>query len=95
MLSVGEDYIEVRSRLSGHDWLVKKFDMEGYPPIVLYHRHSGLGRRYHVHFVFGEDNALLAYSEIMQHERYIRERDEKRLKVTMLSNDTLMRAAFT
>lgn len=93
-LSEGEDYIEVKSRHTGQDWLVKKFDREGYPPVVLYHRHAGADCRYHVHFVYGDDNALLAYLEIMQHERYIIKRNEKRWKITTLSNRALMQAAF-
>lgn len=88
-----ESTIELESDTTHQFWMVKKFDKDGYPPVVLYHRH-GLTEQYHVHFVYEQDNALLAYSEIMQHDKYIMKRDAKRKKITSLSNKQLLYAAF-
>ena len=74
-----ESTIELQSETTLQYWMVKKFDKEGYPPVVLYHRHC-LNEQYHVHFVYEQDNALLAYSEIMQHDKYIMKRDARRKK---------------
>lgn len=86
-----DDTIEVQSCTTGQFWLVRKFDKKEYLPVVLYHRHSDhMG--YHVHFVYGDDNALLAYLEIWQHDKYIKQREAKRKSITALSNMQLVAA---
>ncbi len=66
------DYIELKSDTTKQYWMVKKFDKDGFPPVVLYHSHHG--EKYHVHFVYDVDNALLPYTEIIQHDKYIVEK---------------------
>jgi hypothetical protein len=91
IISMDENKIEMQSGSTGQFWLVRKFDQAGYHPVVLYHKHNE-NSKYHVHFVYGQDNALLAYSEIRQHDRYILKREAKRKTITKLSNIQLLAA---
>ena len=93
IISMDDNIIELQSDTTGQFWLVRKFDRAGYPPVVLYHKHCE-NSKYHVHFVYGQDNALLAYSEIRQHDRYIVKREAKRKTITKLSNFQLLEAMF-
>lgn len=92
IIDISKEHIEVKSLLTKQYWLIRKFDKEGYPPVVLFHKHS-LGEKYHVHFVYGEDNALLAYSEIRSHDKYVMKRNKKRKMITEKSNMQLLQAA--
>ncbi len=92
VLTMDDDCIELISDTTNQFWMVKKFNKEGYPPVVLYHSHNG--ERYHVHFVYEVDNALLCYSEIVQHDKYILKREKRRAKITRLSNKELVAAAY-
>ena len=93
IIEINDHKIELKSNDTGRFWLVQKFENSDYPPVVLYHKHS-YKEEYHVHFVYDQDNALLAYSEIMQHEKYIMKRDSKRRKITCLSNRQLIAAVY-
>lgn len=90
-LTWSNNSLELTSIATSQGWLIKKFNKDGFPPTVLYHKHSP-GEPYHVHYVFDSDNALLCYSEIMKHERYIIARNRKRRQTTNLSNIQLLRA---
>lgn len=93
LLQVENDVIELKSNTTGQYWLIRKFSENGYPPVVLFHKHS-VGDHYHVHFAYGQDNALLAWSEITHHDRYIQKRDAHYKKITQLSKKKLLEAAF-
>ena len=86
-----EDLIEIRSHITDHMWLIKKFNEDGYPPMVLYHSHSRY-IPYHVHNVFDNDNALLCYIEINNHDKMIAKKIELREKITNLTNKELIAA---
>ncbi|WP_022769392.1 hypothetical protein [Butyrivibrio sp. NC2007] len=93
IIEMNNKYIELKSNATSQYWLVRKFDTDGYPPVVLYHRHNNK-EHYHVHFVYAQDNALLPYTEIVKHDKYILKRDAKRKATTQLSNNMLVSAAF-
>ena len=84
------DSAEVISIDSGHYWIIKKFDKEGYPGLVLYHSHDG--RLYHVHFCYKDHDIAPAVSEIMSHDRYQKKKMKLRNKITKVSNRELMMA---
>ncbi|PHU35386.1 hypothetical protein CSX01_05315 [Pseudobutyrivibrio ruminis] len=84
------DSAEVVSSESGHYWIIKKFDKEGYPGLVLYHSHDG--RSYHVHFCYKDHDIAPAVSEIMSHDRYQKKKMKLRNKITKVSNRELMMA---
>ncbi|MCR5100479.1 MAG: hypothetical protein K6B41_03890 [Butyrivibrio sp.] len=84
------DSVEVMSIETKHYWLMKKFDKEGYPGLVLYHSHNG--RSYHVHFCYKDQDLAPAVSEIMSHDRYQKKKMKLRNKITKVSNMELMRA---
>ena len=82
--------VEAMSRDTGHYWVIKKFDKEGYPGLVLYHSHDG--ERYHVHFCYKNQDIAPAVSEIMSHDRYQKRKLKQRDKVAKMSNNELLRA---
>ena len=84
------DSVEVMSVDTKHHWIMKKFDKEGYPGLVLYHSHDG--DRYHVHFCYKEQEIAPAVSEIMSHDRYQKKKMKLRNKVTQVSNRELVAA---
>ncbi|WP_026661438.1 hypothetical protein [Butyrivibrio proteoclasticus] len=84
------DSVEVMSTETGHYWIMKKFDKEGYPGLVLYHSHDG--RSYHVHFCYKDQEIAPAVSEIMSHDRYQKKKLKLRNKITKVSNGELLRA---
>jgi hypothetical protein len=88
-----DDYIKLKSDMTGHLWVIKKFYEDGYPPMVLYHSHQK-HLDYHVHCVYDSDNALLCYKEITSHDKLITKRRDLRNKVTSLNNKQLIAAAF-
>ncbi len=88
-----DDILEIKSHMTSHMWLVKKFNDDNYPPMVLYHSHSK-NEPYHVHSVYDNDNALLCYVEITNHDKLITKRRDLRNKLTSLSNQQLVRAIF-
>lgn len=90
VLNWGDDSVEVVSKQSRHYWIIKKFDKEGYPGLVLYHSHEG--RYYHVHFCYLEQDIAPAISEILSHDRYIKKKLKLRGKITRVSNAELLRA---
>lgn len=85
-----EDSVEVMSVETKHYWIMKKFDKEGYPGLVLYHSHDG--RSYHVHFCYKDQEIAPAVSEIMNHDRYQKKKLKLRNKVTKVSNRELLMA---
>ena len=87
------DSAEVISIDSGHYWIIKKFDKEGYPGLVLYHSHDG--RLYHVHFCYKDQDIAPAVSEIMSHDRYQKKKLKLRNRITKVSNRELMMALFS
>lgn len=91
--SFEDDHIVLRSRMTKQMWLVKKFDDDNYPPMVLYHSH-GINEPYHVHCVYDNDNALLCYIEITNHDKLITERMKLRKKLTHLTNKELLEAVM-
>ena len=80
--------------MTNHMWLIKKFEDDRFPPMVLYHSHSA-NEPYHVHCVYDNDNALLCYIEINNHDKLITKRMILRKKLTQLSNKQLLEAAFS
>jgi hypothetical protein len=84
------DSVEVMSTETKHYWIMKKFDKEGYPGLVLYHSHDG--RSYHVHFCYKEQEIAPAVSEIMSHDRYQKKKLKLRNKITKVSNRELLMA---
>ncbi len=90
VLAWGDDSVEIMSIDTVHYWIIKKFDEEGYPGMVLYHSHDG--ERYHVHYCYEEHDAMLAVSEIMSHDRYQKKKMKLRNKITRVSNLELLRA---
>lgn len=88
--SLQDDSAEIMSIDTEHFWIIKKFDKEGYPGTVLYHSHDG--ERYHVHYCYKEQDAALAISEIMSHDRYQKKKLKLRNKITSMSNKELMLA---
>lgn len=92
IIDISKEHIEIKSNATDQYWLIQKFTSNGFPPVVLFHKHTASGK-YHVHFVYDEDNALLAYSEIRQHDRYILKRDKKRISITKKTNLQLLQAA--
>ena len=92
IIDIRKDHIEIISKATDQYWLIKKFTGVDFPHIVLFHKHTS-GGKYHVHFVYDVDNALLAYSEIRQHDRYIIKRDKKRKAITKKTNLQLLQAA--
>ena len=84
------DFVEVMSVDTEHYWIIKKFDKEGYPGLVLYHSHDG--NQFHVHFCYEERFIAPAISEIMSHDRYQKKKLKLRNKITKLSNKELMEA---
>ena len=85
-----DNYLELVSHMTNHMWLIKKFDDDKFPPMVLYHSHS-IKEPYHVHCVYDNDNALLCYCEINSHDKLITKR-KKLKKLTHLSNKQLIEA---
>lgn len=92
IIDISKEHIEILSQSTNQYWLIRKFTSGELPPVVLFHKHSA-GEKYHVHFVYGEDNALLAYSEIKQHDRYVLKRDKERKSITKKTNLQLLQAA--
>ncbi len=92
IIDISKEHIEIMSKATNQYWLIQKFTSVDFPPVVLFHKHTADGK-YHVHFVYAEDNALLAYSEIRQHDRYILKRDKKRKSITKKTNLQLLQAA--
>ncbi len=90
ILNWKRDSVEAMSRDAGHYWVIKKFDKEGYPGLVLYHSHDG--ERYHVHFCYKNQDIAPAVSEIMSHDRYQKRKLKQRDKITKVSNNELLRA---
>lgn len=84
----GDAWIELMSQDTKHYWIMKKFDKEGYPGLVLYHSHNG--DNYHVHFVYEDTDAMPAVSEIMSHDRYFKKKMKLRNKITQVSNRKLL-----
>lgn len=84
------DSVEIMSTETGHYWIMKKFDKEGYPGLVLYHSHDG--GKYHVHFCYKDQEIAPAFSEILSHDRYQKKKMKLRNKITKVSNMELMRA---
>ena len=91
--SLEDDHIVLRSRTTKQMWLIKKFDDENYPPMVLYHSHN-ITEPYHVHCVYDNDNALLCYIEITNHDKLITQRMKLRKKLTRLTNQQLVEAVM-
>ena len=85
-----DDSVELMSIDTRHFWIMKKFEKEGYPGLVLYHSHNG--DSYHVHFCYAETDVAPALSEIMSHDRYQKKKLKLRRKITSLSNRELMQA---
>ncbi len=85
-----DDSVEIMSIDTEHYWIIKKFDKVGYPGLVLYHSHDG--DRYHVHFVYPDQDIAPAISEIMSHDRYQKKKLRLRNKITKVSNRELMLA---
>lgn len=90
VLHMDYDSVEVVSPETKHYWIMKKFDKEGYPGLVLYHSHDG--GKYHVHFCYKDQDITPAVSEIMSHDRYQKKKMKLRNKITKVSNMELMRA---
>ncbi len=90
VLNMEHDSVEVMSTETKHYWIMKKFDKEGYPGLVLYHSHDG--RSYHVHFCYKEQEIAPAVSEIMSHDRYQKKKLKLRNKITKVSNRELLMA---
>lgn len=90
VIEQGEDSVEVISPETKHHWIMKKFDKEGYPGLVLYHSHDG--DRYHVHFCYKDQEIAPAVSEIMSHDRYQKKKLKLRNKITKVSNRELVAA---
>ena len=84
------DSVEVMSTETKHYWIMKKFDKEGYPGLVLYHSHDGSS--YHVHFCYKDKEIAPAVSEIMSHDRYLKKKTKLRNQITKVSNRELMMA---
>ena len=90
VLNMEHDSVEVMSTETKHYWIMKKFDMEGYPGLVLYHSHDGSA--YHVHFCYKGQEIAPAVSEIMSHDRYQKKKLKLRNKITKVSNRELLMA---
>ncbi len=90
ILHMNRDSVKLLSKEVKHTWIIKKFDKEGYPGVVLYHSHDR--KNYHVHFCFKDQDAMPAISEIMEHDRYQKKKMKLRKKITQVSNDELLRA---
>ena len=90
VVEMNYDSVEVMSTETKHYWIMKKFDKEGYPGLVLYHSHDG--RSYHVHFCYKGQEIAPAISEIMSHDRYQKKKLKLRNKITKVSNGELLRA---
>lgn len=90
ILNWKNDSVEVMSIDTGHYWVIKKFNKEGYPGLVLYHSHDG--KSYHVHFCYKNQEIAPAVSEIMSHDRYQKKKLKLRNKITKLSNRELLLA---
>lgn len=88
VLNWEDDSVEVMSKETGHYWIIKKFDKEGYPGLVLYHSHDR--ERYHVHFCFEGHGVSPAVSEIMSHDRYQKKKLKLINKITNVSNKELL-----
>ena len=90
VLHMDYDSVEVVSPETKHYWIMKKFNREGYPGLVLYHSHDG--EKYHVHFCYKDQEIKPAVSEIMSHDRYQMKKMKLRNKITKVSNHDLMKA---
>ncbi len=93
IISFNDDLLEIKSHMTDHMWLIKKFNNDKYPPMVLYHAHSNT-EPYHVHNVYDNDNALLCYIEINNHDKMVSRKTKLRKKLTALSNKQLIAAAM-
>lgn len=82
-----ERLIEVQSKNTQQFWLILKFKKKNFPKTVLYHRHTNHDR-YHVHYYYNDDNALLGLAEIYQHDKYVLNRNNN--NVCKISFDTLI-----
>ena len=90
ILNLDIDSVEVMSVDTRHYWIMKKFDKEGYPGLVLYHSHDGY--KYHFHFCYKEKEIAPAVSEIMSHDRYQKKKKRLRDMITKVSNNELLKA---
>jgi hypothetical protein len=90
VLNMEYDSVEIMSIDTKHYWIIKKFDKDGYPGLVLYHSHDG--RSYHVHFCYKDQEIAPAISEIMSHDRYQKKKLKLRNKITKVSNRELLMA---
>ena len=90
VIKMDNDSVVVMSLETRHYWIMKKFDREGYPGVVLYHSHDG--GKYHVHFCYKDQDIAPAVSEIMSHDRYQKKKAKLRNKITKVSNMELLRA---
>lgn len=91
VLSWGADRVELTSACEGHYWLLKQFEEEGYPGLVLYHSHDK-GNFYHVHACYKRQDLTPAITEIINHDNFIKKKYKERKKFTLVSNSALIRA---
>ena len=68
-------FIEVRSRNTGHQWMIFKRTYAQDKPVVLYHKHSADDEWYHEHWKTW--TVAKAVENIKEHDTYVLKRGER------------------
>jgi hypothetical protein len=69
LIRSNDNFIEVRSKNTGHYWIIKKSIYQFKYPISLYHKHRTNDVYYHLHKRFFSVKASL--DEIYEHDDYV------------------------
>lgn len=96
ILNQDEDFIEVKSRNTGHCWVIHKHRYKDKQPIWLYHKHKQKGRQYHQHWK--TYTVKLGIESIKQHDEYVlkrKNRFSKRYKWTNVYEEEINDEEFT
>jgi hypothetical protein len=68
-----ENFIEVRSKNTGHCWIIKKLDYSSTLPVIIYHKHNNRDY-YHRH---GQATSIThAIKDIKNHDTYVLDKKE-------------------
>ena len=66
-----ERFIELKSKNTGHCWLIFKQTYNKDRPVVLYHKHTSTTKHYHKHWQTW--NVKMAVNTIKEHDDYVLE----------------------
>ena len=69
-----ENFIEVRSNNTKHQWIIFKKSFDSNKPVTLYHKHTANTKYYHKHWETW--TVALAVDSIMSHDSYVIENGE-------------------